>query len=154
MGRSERGVTAADVIRESGKSELLTEGNDVTIITVSYLIPTMFQVYERLKCKGIRARIMDVPTDKPLDEALLIRCAQETGAIVVCEEQNNDGKLAEAVEEMLTRNYPVPVEFMEIKGAVRETEGEELTPAPDTLSSEEMERKVREVVKRKWGMLG
>ena len=46
---------------------------------------------------------------KPLDEALVLQAAQETGVIVTSEEHSVIGGLGAAVAEYLSENYPVPV---------------------------------------------
>jgi transketolase len=64
---------------------------------------------DALKAKGISVRVIDLHTIKPLDEALLLQAAQETGAIVTSEEANVLGGLGGAVCEYLAGTCPVPV---------------------------------------------
>ena len=54
-------------------------------------------------------------TIKPIDEALLTACAQETGAIVTAENHNIIGGLGSAVCEVLCSRCPVPVERVGVK---------------------------------------
>ncbi len=49
-------------------------------------------------------------TIKPLDEALVLKCAQETGAIVTAENHSVYGGLGAAVAEFLAENDPTVVE--------------------------------------------
>ena len=62
-----------------------------------------------LALEGISARVIDMHTIKPLDEALVLKAAQETGAIVTTEEANVLGGLGAAVCEYLSGVCPVPV---------------------------------------------
>ena len=62
-----------------------------------------------LKGKGVDARVIDMHTVKPLDEALVLKAAKETGAIVTTEEHNIIGGLGSAVADYLAGVYPVPV---------------------------------------------
>ena len=62
-----------------------------------------------LAAEGISARVLDFHTLKPLDEALLLKAARETGAVVTCEEHNVVGGLGEAVAGYLSGVCPVPV---------------------------------------------
>ena len=48
-------------------------------------------------------------TIKPLDEALVLRCARETGCIVTTEEHNIIGGLGSAVSECVSGGAPCPV---------------------------------------------
>ena len=51
-------------------------------------------------------------TWKPVDEALIERCAEETGAIVTAENHNTYGGLGSAVSEAVVKTLPVPVEMV------------------------------------------
>jgi transketolase len=59
--------------------------------------------------RGIRARIINMSTIKPLDTALLIEAARETGGIVTAEEHSVIGGLGSAVAETVSEEYPVPI---------------------------------------------
>jgi transketolase len=54
-------------------------------------------------------------TIKPIDMALLKRCAKETGAIVTAEDHNIYGGLGGAVAEALAQTRPCPIEFIGVK---------------------------------------
>ena len=54
-------------------------------------------------------------TIKPIDTALLKRCARETGAIVTAEDHNVHGGLGGAVAEALAQTRPCPIEFVGVK---------------------------------------
>ena len=49
-------------------------------------------------------------TIKPIDEALIVKAARETGAIVTAEEHNVIGGLGSAVAEVLTSQCLAPLE--------------------------------------------
>lgn len=59
---------------------------------------------EELAKEGISVRVVDMFSIKPIDEALIVRCAEETGAIVSAEEHNIYGGLGSAVAEVLTKH--------------------------------------------------
>ena len=52
---------------------------------------------EHLATKGVDARVLDMHTVKPLDDAAILKAAQETGRIVVAEEHLLHGGLGSAV---------------------------------------------------------
>ena len=94
---------------ELGKGIQLTEGSDVTIIATGLMVERAQQAYELLKAEGISARVINIHTIKPLDEEIVLKAAEETGAIVVAEEHSVIGGLGSAVSELLAEKLPTPV---------------------------------------------
>ena len=92
-----------------GKGFVLTEGDDVTVIASGVMVATALDAAQQLAEQGIHVRVVDPVTVKPLDEELVIRCAQETGAIVTAENHSIHGGLGGAVAELLSERHPVPV---------------------------------------------
>lgn len=97
---------------ELGKSIVLRDGRDVTIIATGLMVHIVIEAADILKAEGISARVIDIHTIKPIDRELIIKAAKETGAIVTAEEHNIIGGLGGAVAEVLAENYPVPVKFV------------------------------------------
>jgi transketolase len=85
-------------------------GDDVTIFGIGLMLHTALEAADMLRSEGISARVVNLPTVKPVDEHLVITCAQQTGAIVTAEEHNVTGGLGDAVGEVLLRRQPVPME--------------------------------------------
>ena len=94
---------------EIGKGQLLRSGTDVTIVACGITVQMSFAAAEMLAAQGISARVINMPTIKPLDKDILIAAARETGAIVTSEEHSIIGGLGSAVAEYLAEHYPVPV---------------------------------------------
>ncbi len=94
---------------EIGKGVTLRDGSDVTIIAVGMNVQMALAAAEKLAAEGISARVIDMHTIKPLDEALVRKAAQETGAIVTTEEATVLGGLGAAVAEYVAETCPVPV---------------------------------------------
>ena len=94
---------------EIGKGEVLQDGTDVAIIATGILVLEAIEAGKRLTAEGIKARIINMATIKPLDEELVIRAAKECGRIVTVEEHNILGGLGEAVAGVVAENVPVPV---------------------------------------------
>ena len=92
-----------------GKGEVLQDGTDVAIIATGILVPEAIAAGKRLVVEGIKARIINMATIKPLDEELVIRAAKECGKIVTVEEHNILGGLGEAVAAVTAEYAPVPV---------------------------------------------
>jgi transketolase len=94
---------------EIGKGIELKEGNDVTVIATGLLVAEALEAYETLKAEGISARIINMPTIKPIDKDIIVKAAKETGAIVTAEEHNVIGGLCSAVADVLSEECPVPM---------------------------------------------
>lgn len=92
-----------------GKGVQLAEGNDVTIVATGLMVGEAIKARELLANDGISARLINIHTIKPIDKEIIIKAAQETGAIVTTEEHNIIGGLGEAVAACVSAGCPVPV---------------------------------------------
>jgi transketolase len=80
-----------------GRGEILREGKDLTIIACGLMVGESLKAADLLEEKGIKARVVDMFTIKPLDVSLVIQCAEETGTILTSENHNIIGGLGDAV---------------------------------------------------------
>ena len=94
---------------ELGKGVTLSDGNDVTIVASGLTVSISLEAAEILKSQGISARVINIHTIKPLDEDILVKAANETGALLVVEEHSIIGGLGSAVCEAVCGKCPVPV---------------------------------------------
>lgn len=94
---------------ELGKGICLKDGTDVTIVATGLMVDMAMNASKALAEKGINARVINIHTIKPLDKEIILKAAQETGAIVVAEEHNVIGGLGSAVTEAVCESCPVPV---------------------------------------------
>jgi hypothetical protein len=92
-----------------GKGEVLQEGTDVAIIATGILVPEAIEAGKRLAAAGIKARVINMATIKPLDEELVIKAARECAGIITVEEHNIIGGLGEAVCAAVAEHCPIPV---------------------------------------------
>ena len=92
-----------------GKGALLRPGTDVTVVAVGMMVQMALAAAEQLAGEGLSVRVIDMHTIKPLDTALLLRAAKETGCLVTTEEANVVGGLGSAVAECLSGAFPVPL---------------------------------------------
>jgi len=115
----------ADYKFELGKAVQLTDGTDVTIMATGIMAAIAKDAAEELAKSGIRARVLNFHTIKPIDKEAIIKAAVETGGIVTCEEHSIIGGLGSAVAEVVVENSPVPMERV----GVMDTFGESGTPA-------------------------
>jgi transketolase len=104
-----------------GKAQVLLDGEDITVISTGHLTWEALQACYLLDHEGIRARLINMHTIKPIDEEIIIRAARETGAIVTAEEHQVTGGLGGAVAEVVVKNHPVPMAFVGMKDCFGES---------------------------------
>lgn len=92
-----------------GKGRLLRPGRDVTIVTTGIMVSEGLAAATALSSQGIDARVLHMPTVKPLDIEPLLAAARETRGIVTAEEHNILGGLGEAVAGALAERLPARV---------------------------------------------
>ena len=95
---------------ELGRAEVIYLEDDVTLIACGLMLEPTMRAAKALAEEGIGARVLNMATIKPLDEAEVIRAAEQTGAIVCAEEHNVIGGLGSAVARTLALHCPVPME--------------------------------------------
>jgi len=100
---------------EIGKGQIIRDGSDLTIVACGVEVARALDAAELLAADGISARVVNMPTIKPIDADLLRRCAEETGAFVTAEDHNIHGGLGSAVAESLAASVPCPIEFVGVK---------------------------------------
>lgn len=99
-----------------GMANVVRGGGDVTIIATGTLVSRAVEASERLMAEGIGARVVNMSTISPLDEAVVIAAARETGAIVTAEEALTEGGLGAAVASVVVRHHPVPMRILGVTG--------------------------------------
>ena len=92
-----------------GQSTLLRDGGDVTIVTTGIMVSEGLKAAAALAERGYAARVIHMPTVKPLDEEALVRAARETKGLVTAEEHSIIGGLGEAVAGLLAEHCPTRV---------------------------------------------
>ena len=134
---------------EIGKGIKLIEGNDVTIAATGHLVWESIEAAKILNQSGISAEVINIHTIKPLDEKIILESVSKTKCIVSAEEHNYLGGLGESISRVLSKNMPLPQEFV----ATKDTFGESGTPAELMkkygLNSDSIVEKVKKVINRK-----
>ena len=87
-----------------GKSVLIKEGEDVTIVAHGMMVGKALNVHEELKKQGVNAEVIDMWTIKPLDENRILSSARKTGRVITVEEHSVIGGIGSAVAELLSEN--------------------------------------------------
>lgn len=129
-----------------GKSQILLSGSDLTIIACGIMVQEALLAAQSLLSAGIKCRVINMHTIKPLDEEEVLKAGRETKGIVVCEEHTVMGGLGSAVAEVLAENSPARV----IRIGVRNKFGQSGDPADlmrhYNLTSQDIEKAVRSLL--------
>lgn len=150
LGRSAvPNVTSADTGFTIGKGVVLREGIDVTIIACGIMVSMALEAAEQLADDGISSTVIDMSTIKPIDRALIVEWARETGAIVTAEEHNVYGGLGSAVAEVLVEEIPVPMERVGVEDSFGESGKSGDLLQKYGLTKESIITKVQRVLERK-----
>ena len=140
--------TSMDSPFEFGKADTLIDGNDVTLIASGLLVWEAIIASEKLRKEGIGARVVNMHTIKPIDKETIIKCAEETGLIITCEDHQWQCGLFGAVAEVLALYRPTKMDYI----AINDTFGESGIIASELMNkyqidSEAIIKKVRKHLK-------
>ena len=91
---------------EMDKATVLGEGSDVAIIACGEMVQPAVEAMKKLNEEGISAGVLDMYCVKPLDEAAVIKAAQNAKAVIVIEEHTRIGGLGSMVAQVIGENCP------------------------------------------------
>lgn len=94
---------------EMDKATVITEGSDVAIIACGEMVKPAVDAAGLLKEKGISATVIDMYCVKPLDEAAIIKAANNVKALITVEEHSPFGGLGSMVSQVVSRECPKKV---------------------------------------------
>lgn len=97
---------------EIGQANVVRQGDDVTIIGCGLMVAAALDAAVLLAKEGIEARVLDMHTVRPLDEAAIVAAANDTGAIVTAEEHFLHGGVGSNIARIVAQNRPVPMRFV------------------------------------------
>ncbi len=132
-----------------GKGNVIKTGNDVTIIAAGIMVEEGLKAVELLKKEGISAKLIDMFTIKPIDKDLIIKSANETGAIVTAENHNVINGLGSAVAEVVIENCLVPMERVGVQDRFGQVGDVNFLKEEYKLTGEEIARKAKVAIERK-----
>jgi transketolase len=93
--------TAPDEDVTIGGSRVAHEGDDVAIVACGITLEEAMKAADTLDGEGIRARVLDCYSVKPIDAEAVAAAARECGALVTVEDHAPEGGLGDAVLDAL-----------------------------------------------------
>ncbi len=85
-----------------GKGRCLKEGNDITLVGMSYTSVVCKEAAEKLEKIGIDAEVIDLMSLSPLDEEIVINSVKKTNRIVIVDEDNPKASIASEVAAIVS----------------------------------------------------
>ncbi len=121
-------MTTLDTPFEIGKAQVMYQPDGIAhvgIVATGALVHNALLAAKDMEKKGIKIKVLNLATIKPLDTDAIVALAKETKAIVTVEEHQITGGMGSAVAECLAQSFPVPIEFI----GVHDRYGQSGTPA-------------------------
>ena len=105
-----------------GGSKVLRSSDEdrLTLVAAGVTVQQALTAADALEREGIRARVIDLYSVKPVDRRTLRRAAEDTGCLVTVEDHHEEGGLGDAVLDAFLDGRPVP---RLVRLAVREMPG-------------------------------
>lgn len=100
-GFEPRVYESEDYAFQVGKAVEMRPGTDVTLIACGATVLHAVQASKLLEEDGLRARVLNMHTLKPLDEDAILKAVRETRRIVTFEDHNVLGGLGTAVADVI-----------------------------------------------------
>jgi len=134
---------------EVGRSHLLRDGADATIIANGVLVKAAIDAAASLAEDGIDCRLLNMATVRPLDHDAVLAAARETGAIVTAEEHLVHTGLGAQIAQFLAEKHPVPMSFVGMRERYAESGRWDVLLEKYGLTAAEIVKAVRQVITRK-----
>jgi transketolase len=132
-----------------GKAVTMRQGKDATIMATGIMVVKALEAADVLARQDIDCRVINIHTLKPLDEAAIVEAALKTGAIIVAEEHLAQGGLGSRVAQLLAKQNPVPMEFVNLGDRYAMSGKAEQLLLRYGLTAGHIEESVKSAVKRK-----
>jgi transketolase len=122
---------------------------DVGIIATGPLVFEALKACKELDEEGVKVRLVNLATIKPLDEKIVLELAKDSRAIVTVEEHQIVGGMGSLIAEFLAKNLPTPIEFVGVKDQYGQSGNPDELVKYFKMDSEEIKRVVIKVLNRK-----
>ncbi len=136
---------------EIGKASVVREGNDLTFVMCGIMVHIALDAAKILDEEGIKVRVINSSSIKPLDKNLVLTAAEETGAIITGEEHSIINGLGSAVAELLSENCPVPLKRVGIEDRFGKSGSSGELMEHYGLTSEALVKAAKSILKKKKG---
>jgi transketolase len=98
-----------------GKAQQFSEGTDVSIFACGHMVWNAIQAGVALQDRGLSVEVINLHTIKPLDEEAILNSIKKTKCAVTAEEHNVLGGMGDAVAQVASKHFPIPIEYVGTK---------------------------------------
>ena len=96
-----------DMPFEFGKGQVIADGEDITIFATGCILGDVFEASKIIEeTTSMSVRVVNMPTLKPIDEEIIVECAESTNMLFTVEDHSVVGGLGSAVSDVLTEHFP------------------------------------------------
>lgn len=112
-------VPDEDYIVPIGKSKVVREGEDITVISYGLTVHYALKAAEELASAGVSAHVLDLRTLQPLDKEGILEAARKTGKVLIVHEDNKTGGVGAEVSAIISEElfYELDAPIMRLCGA-------------------------------------
>jgi transketolase len=146
-------ITTEETPLELGKAEIYWMPDvglaQVGIIATGGLMHRALLAAKELESEGIKTKVMNLSSIKPIDSNAIVALAKETKVIVTVEEHQIAGGMGGAVSEVLAQNFPVPIEFVGVRNKFGQSGTADELIEHYGLGKNSIKEAVKKVLKRK-----
>lgn len=146
-------ITTEETPFEIGKAQLIFKPDvglaQVGIIATGPILYKAIIASRELEKIGIKVKVMNLSTIKPLDENAIIDLAKETKHIITVEDHQISGGMGSAVSECLAKNYSIPIEFVGIDDKFGQSGTPEELEKYYHIDTIDIVEKVKKIINRK-----
>jgi transketolase len=134
-----------------GGSLFLKKSKDplVGIIGFGSLLSEALLAHQLLESDGVESSVLNCYSVSPLDESAVLSLARQAGCLVVVEEHQKSGGLFSAVSEVLSSNFPVPIESVSVPGVFGESGSQSQLREKYGITALSIKEKALSVIQRK-----
>ncbi len=111
-------ITTVDTPFEIGKAQVFYAPDGlahVGVIASGALVGNAIRAARHMEKEGIRVKVVNIGTIKPLDTETILALAKETRALVTVEEHQIAGGMGSAIAEYLSGVFPTAIEFLGVQ---------------------------------------
>jgi transketolase len=146
-------ITTEDTPMNLGKAEIFWMPDlgmaEVGIIATGSLLYRALLAAKELEAEGVKTKVLNLFTIKPLDKEAILALAKECRAIVTVEEHQVAGGMGSAVAEFLAENFPIPMEFVGVKDKFGQSGTPDELVEHYGMGKDSIKEAVKKLIKRK-----
>ncbi|MFH1460532.1 MAG: 1-deoxy-D-xylulose-5-phosphate synthase [Candidatus Omnitrophota bacterium] len=123
---------------ELGKCEIISKGNNLTIVSIGTMLEPAFLAAQELKKQGISVTLINARFVKPLDP-VIAEIINETGKAIIIEENTKKGGFGSAILELCQENrLQADIRILGVKDDFVEHASQEIAHQEQALTADEI----------------